>query len=756
MAFPWETRSVLLRVLAAILVCGSATQIRAQEVTGSGQAPAGTPTEQTPETGATALPPLEVVSKAKPAKKKVAKKASIPEQTYEPVESQASAAPAERSGNSWAAATGPVEGYVATSTATATKTATPIIETPQSISVVTADQMETLKAQSLADALAYTPGIVMAPGYANSYDVFFSRGFRIQDGTGNIYRDGLRLGGSGWATGQQEVYGLERVELLKGAASVLFGAAAPGGVLNTVTKRPQQEAFREVKVEGGNYDHFSIAGDINQPISPDLAFRLVGVLRDSDTWVDYVPNDAWYLAPSLAWTPSDRTSLTVMAHVQERHTSYMFPLPVQGTLLSSPYGKIARERFVGEPSWDKQETEQWSVSALLSHEFTDHVTLRHGTRYLDSTNDVPFIGAYSWDATNPSARDRRAYDNIVSTEGVSTDTSLEWKVATGAVRHTLLAGTDYSHYTTHDHWWRGEVADLDLFDPVYGSAVGPVTYLGDSGGTISRIGVYAQDQLKYDRLTLLFSGRQDWASDTPVGGDERDYRATTGRAGAVYRFDNGFAPFVSVSQSFEPVSGFDGDGKRFEPSRGEQVEGGLRWQNPSETFLASVAVYDLTQTNVVSTDPATNKRYQTGEVRSRGFEFEAKGKVAPNWTIITGYAFTDAIITKSLNTAEIGEELRDVPRHQAMLWVERANLGLDGLTVGAGIQFVGDTKDWKGTWAEVPAFATFDAMIAYEQDFWRLALNGSNLFDEEALRCSGGYCRYGDGRRATVTLSRKW
>lgn len=718
--------------------------------------PQVSPEPTPPAAEAVELPKVVVDTTAAKPKAKAKKKTNVAKSDAQATNTPGTTKPTERNPNRTQSAWGPVEGYVATTSGTATKTATPIIETPQSISIVTADQMETLKAQSLADALAYTPGIMQAPGYANSYDVFFSRGFRIQDSTGNVYRDGLKLGGSGWATGQQEVYGLERVEVLKGAASVLFGAAAPGGILNTVTKRPQREPFREVKIEGGNYDHFSIAGDLNQPISPDLAFRIVGTMRDSDTWVDYTPNDAWYVAPSLTWTPSDRTSLTLMAHVQERHTAYMYGVPVEGSLLANPFGKAPRNRFVGEPGWDKQETEQYSVTALLTHEFSNDLTFRHGTRYLDSQNHVPFTGLDGWDAATPSEQNRTAYDNLITTKGVSSDTSLEWKVATGPVGHTLLAGVDYARYDTHDLWWFGSAANLDIFNPVYGSPVGAMTYAGDFGSTIGRLGVYAQDQLKFDRLILLFGGRHDWVADTPVGGEERDERATTGRAGAVYLFDNGFAPFASWSQSFEPVSGFDADGKRFEPSHGEQVEGGLRWQNPAGTFLMSAAVYELTQTNVVSLNPTTNKRYQTGEVRSRGFEFEAKGKVARDWTVITGYAFTDAITTKSLDPAEIGEERPDVPRHQAMLWVERANLMIDGVTAGVGARVVGETKDWKGTWSDVPAFVTFDVVLAYEQDFWRLALNGSNIFDELTMQCSFSVCNYGDGRRVTLTLSRKW
>ena len=654
-------------------------------------------------------------------------------------------------------ATGPVDGYVAHRSASATKTDTPLIETPQSISVVTSDQMETMKATSLSDVVAYTPGIVPASGYSNSYDVFYSRGFRIQDGTGNIYRDGLKMGGLGWATAQQEPYGLERVELLKGASSVLFGAASPGGILNTVSKRPTDTAFREFKVESGNYHHAAVAGDVNIPLSEEWALRMVGQARNGETMVDHIPNDSLYFAPSLSWTPSDQTTLVFQAYALKRDTAYIYGVPVEGSLLASPFGRIPRNRFVGEPDFDRQATSQNAFSYHLTHDFTDQLTLRHGLRYLDAHNDVSFIGLDGWNAVNPRMQDRTAYDNALSSRGVSTDTSVEFRTETGPVEHTVLGGLDYARYTNHDEWSFASVDPLDVFNPVYGSRVGSMTYVGDFGGTISRLGVYAQDQMKLGDLTVLLGGRHDWAEDTPYGAASSETTsAFTSRAGAVYQFDTGFAPFVSFSQSFEPQSGLDNDGERYLPSRGEQYEAGIRWQSPDEMLLVSAAVYSLTQSNVLSTRAGLLRPVQTGEVRSRGFELEAKGEVSTDWSLIGSYAYTDAKVTKSEVAEEVGSDMAGVPKHQAALWLERANLGWEGLSVGAGARFIGETRDWGNTEAKVPAYVTLDARIAYEKDTWALALNASNLTNADALSCDSGICNYGDGRRVTLTLSRKW
>src|SRR3990167_857673 len=339
-------------------------------------------------------------------------------------------------------ATGPVAGYAARRSATATKTDVPLLETPQSIAIVGAEQIADQKATNLTEALAYTPGVITDPGYANSYDVFYSRGFRIQDGTGGVYRDGLKLGGSGWATGQQEPYGLERVELLKGAASVLFGAAAPGGVLNVVTKQPQPDHVNEVLSEVCNPRHRALAADLGGALSEDVMGRIVLLARDADTSVDHIPNNTRFIAPSLRWTPNQDTSLTLMAHVTERRTAYIWGVPVAGSLLPSPYGKLPRERFVGEPGFDRQDTTQSSLGLLLTHQLAEGVNLHHGMRWIYSENHIGFTNLRGPDAADPRVYQRRAFDELETTRGLSADTRVQAEFDAAGMRHKAVAGLD--------------------------------------------------------------------------------------------------------------------------------------------------------------------------------------------------------------------------------------------------------------------------------------------------------------------------
>lgn len=665
-------------------------------------------------------------------------------------------------------ADGPGTGYVARRSAGATKFDVPVTEIPQSISIVTADQLATLKPVSLGEAMAYTPGIVVDPGYTNSFDVFYSRGFRLSDTSGGIYRDGLKFGGAGWASGQQEVYGLERLELIKGAASVLYGAAAPGGVLNTVTKRPTADMVNEVRASAGSRGRREAAADLGGAIGPAWSWRVTALARNDETQVDHVPNNGRYFAPAVKWQPSAATSLTLLAHVHDRRTAYQYSLPAEGTLITSPYGRLPRGRFVGEPEFDRQDARQYGAALLFEHAFSDSTRLRHATRYLKSENHVQFIGLDGALADDPRRQARTAYDEWERTRGISSDTSIEQRWQGLGMTHTLLAGFDYARHKPESQWSLAAVAPLDLFAPVYGARPEAMTLVPSysTRAIATRKGLYVQDQAKLgERWVFLLGARHDWASDarSPLGGTpnwstERT-EATTGRAGAVYQAGNGFAPFASFSQSFEPQAGVDVAGNRFKPTRGEQTELGLRWEVPSTGLLLSATVYTLTQQNVMTSDPRMPAvRMQTGEVKSEGAEFEAKGRVARHVDLIASYAYTNARTTRSLRPTDIGLRQPSVPRQQAALWsdVALAAFGWPQLRAGLGVRHTGSMSDVQGTNARVPSTTTVDALLAWETGQWRTALNFSNLTDRDSLTCSYASCLYGEGRRVTATIGYLW
>ena len=667
--------------------------------------------------------------------------------------------------NAW----GPAHGLVAHRSATATKTDTPLIETPQSIAVVTADQMTLMKAQTLEDALAYTAGLVTVAGYSSSFDQFTSRGFTIGDDSGSIYRDGLKLSGTSWASGQQEPYGLERVEFLKGASSVLYGASSPGGIVNTVTKRPNGETLREVNLEVGNLNHRQLAADLGGKLTQDgdWSWRLTALARDEDTGVDYIPNNSRYIAPALKWQPSAATSLTLLTHYQEKETAYRYPLPMVGTLLPSPFGKLPSDRFVGEPDFDEQKTTQYSLGYVFEHAFSDNVKLRHSARYLDSRATVRFTTVF--DNSDPTAISRGAVTEYERTTGFSTDTSLEYKLQTGAVKHTILGGIDYSRYSPESIWYLSSVDDLNLYNPVYGSAIGPRSQLNSLSdkSVITRVGAYLQEQMKInDKWVVLLGGRQDWAKQrtSPYFGatnyESESDKAFTGRAGLVYLADNGLAPYFSYSESFEPKNGQNELGKRFKPTTGKQYEVGVRFQPKDSDLLLSASLYELTQQNVVTSDASVfpTLSRQVGEVRSRGLELEAKGKVTRNLSVIAAYAYTDAETTRSLVVDEVGNRTANVPRNQVSIWGDYnfAAYGLTGLRAGLGARYLSSTRDGSTNSPTIPGYTLFDALVVYEDGEWRYSLNIKNLTDKEYLNCSFGDCTYGEPRKVIAAVTKRW
>lgn len=666
--------------------------------------------------------------------------------------------------NAW----GPVNGYVALRSASGTKTDTPIIETPQSVSVVTADQIEAQRTGNLVDALAYTAGVTRSEGADHTTDSFVIRGFQAGAASGSLYRDGSKFMVNAY-DGQQELYGLERIEVLKGAASLLYGTAAPGGVINTVTKRPTTEPLHELGLEFGSFNRREIKGDFGGALNAEgtLSYRLTGLVRDSDTFVDYVPDDRRFLAGAIKWQPDAATSLTLQADYLRNRTNYSYGLPAEGTIAPNINGRIRSSFYNGLPGYDKYDGTNTSVGYLFEHAFSDSLKLRHGAHAFRSKVDFPSSYGGDLSADERSTDYRGAQDRNDFSRAYTTDTSLEYKFATGRVSHTLLAGIDttYQFHTTR-RYNRDVAEQLDYFTPDYRYTLsGPdfFPYYPDTGSNDT--GLYLQDQMKIDdRWVLVLGGRHDRATDRqmPLDGvtanSTEKTSANTGRAGLVYLADNGLAPFVSFSQSFQPASGVNRFGARFKPTTGEQYEAGLRYQPAGSDTLLTAAIYQLTQQNVLSTDPVdTNFSVQTGEVRSRGFELEARTRIGKSWSLIAAYAYTDARVTADTDATAVGTRRGLVPYHAASAWGEYdlGALGLVGMKAGMGVRYVGSALGLyvAGT---VPAYTVVDAMVSYQTGPWRLALNLSNLADKEYIASCTYGCFFGERRKAIASATYRW
>ncbi|OMG67651.1 TonB-dependent siderophore receptor [Stutzerimonas balearica] len=653
---------------------------------------------------------------------------------------------------------GPVEGYVAKRSVSATKTDTPIIETPQSISVITADRIRDQGSLTIQDSLRYVSGM---RGEAYGFD---SRGdFSLVRGVSpTIFLDGLQQSVGSYTNTRTDPFTLERVEVIKGPSSMLYGQSSVGGLLNLVSKRPQAERRNELQLQYGSFDRKQIAFDSTGPLDDDgtLLYRVVAIGRDSQTQVDHTKDNRLVFMPSLTWRPNEQFEWTLMANVQKDDggTTSGF-LPHRGTVLSAPYGEIGSERFVSEPGFDEYDTEQKALTSQMSWRLDETWTLRQNLRWQKSK--VSYQTMYGWPPV--LGADDRTVNRVwsVSKPEVtiwSADHQAESRFDTGALQHTLLMGVDYRHAVTDSRSARGVATPLDLYDPVYGT-------FDPSGITLSDVpqqravqkGLYVQDQVRLDRWLMTLGLRKDWAETRVEDGNRQKDDAVTGRVGLTYLFDNGVAPYISYSESFTPIIGLNTITQQsYKPLEGEQWELGIKYQPVGSNTLLTAAVFDLREKNRQMPDPANPlSTIQAGEARVKGLELEGLVEVDPNWDLIATYSYLDSEVAKG-PPAQQGKRIASVPEHMASLWSQHrfSVAGISGFSAGAGVRYVG--ASWDGTDSlKTPSTTLFDAMLGYAYQDWSFTLTATNLEDETYYTTclSRGDCFTGNRRTVVATAS---
>jgi iron complex outermembrane receptor protein len=644
---------------------------------------------------------------------------------------------------------GPDQGYVAGRSAAATKTDTPLAETPQSVTVVTRERMEDQGATSLQDALNYAAGV-----RSDAYGLDSrSDNVRVRGAYPDEYRDGLRrLFGYYTSTTRPDPYMLERIEVLRGPSAMLYGQGSTAGVINMVSKRPLAEPLREIGVQLGSFGRKQVQTDLAGPLDADgeWSYRLVALARDAHTQVDHVPDDRALLAPSLTWRPSAATSLTLQATVQENRTgstSQFFGF--SGTVMPNPNGRIPTSRFIGEPGFDRYNSGRSELGWLFEHRLNDRWTLRQNTRLSD--NEVDYRTIYANPFGNPAApfidANQRVMNRIFYAERrdnrmLAADQHLEGRFATGAVRHQLLLGLDVVRFREDSAFASGAAAPIDVYVPVYTGFMPPP--LADSPRTTLRqTGVYAQDQMHIGRWIAVAGLRSDRSVSGVQGAVDESDEAVSRRLGLMYRLGGGLAPYVSYSESFTPIAGTNLAGVRFKPLRGEQIEAGFKWEPAGRRLALNAALYELREKNQRTPSPVNPlDTLQVGKTVNRGLELEAVGQLLPRLDIAAHYHYTD-----------VDPQLEALPEHQAAVWTTyRFDLhSLPGLRAGLGARYMEAFTD--GTAPETPSVTLLDAMVGLDRSAWRYALNVHNLGDKTYVAtCLGrGDCWY--GARRTVVAS---
>lgn len=661
------------------------------------------------------------------------------------------------------------ESYVPKTSNSASKTNTPLIEIPQSISVVTRKQMEDQGAQTVTDALRYVPGVkVEAYGLdPKGFDWLYIRGFNGQ--STSDYLNGLRQQNNSYAFFRSEPYAFDRIDVVKGPSSTLFGQGDAGGIINRVSKKPEVNHVNEVQLSVGNYDRrqgqFDLGGALDD--QQHFLYRVVGSVRDSNTQVDYddgheVKDDRLYIAPSFTWAPDEDTSLTFLSDfLRDRNGGSLFAY-------STPNGHTT-DTLMGDHSFNHLNQDQYSFGYEFRHRFDDTWEFRQNARY--GQVDVIFqnLLPFSVDtSTGNTIRGADRFDQHMNTFAL--DNQLQADFQTGPFTHKLLTGVDYTWQDADVTRWRVRGPDLNVYNPIYGQPVPRPTKANSIGSidydqTIEQIGGYIQDQIKFDDHWILTAGgrydyvRNDLDNHVADPTNQKD-NAFTGRLGLTYLTEFGLAPYVSYSESFAPNTGLDSSNNAFDSSEAHQWEAGVKYQ-PTDAILMTLAAYDLTKTNVLTQDPGnTAFSVANGEQQSRGIEAEVKAKLDQNWDLIASYTYTKAEITKS-NRGDEGNRPANVPKHMASAWLNYTfhDTILNGLSLGGGARYTGVLYGDNANTFHIDNYTLFDASASYPLNkSVTVSLNAQNLLDEKySATCDDSYECYPGMRRTLLTsVKYKW
>ncbi|MEH1835537.1 MAG: TonB-dependent receptor [Nostoc sp.] len=643
--------------------------------------------------------------------------------------------------------TGEQDSYNASNATTATRTDTPLRDIPQSIQVVPQQVLKDQQTFRLTDALRNVSGVQSGSSFGGTRDVFSIRGFG-----GVIFKDGFRQNGD--RTIINETANLERIEVLKGPASVLFGTVEPGGIINLVTKQPLLEPFYSVELQAGSFGLVRPSIDFSGPLNRDrtLLYRLNAVYESNGNFRDFDQGVyRFFVSPVVTWKISDRTDLTFeFSYLDDTRPFDITGIPPIGRKIADiPYSRV-----VDEPD-NISFRNELSASYRLEHRFSENWTLRNAFRF--SSSDQRFIGArYSTLDETTGNLSRSWSDNKGTNQSYSLQTNLIGKFATGSVKHTLLFGVDLNRDINdlHNYFAFGGAPGINIFNPVYRVTPRPrredLPFNVTFNNSLDYLGIYLQDQVALaDNLKLLLGGRFDivdqGSSFTNSAGANTNTQvqanAFTPRIGIVYQPVPPLSLYASYSQSFAPNTATTVSGSILEPERGTQYEVGIRGEFFNSRLSANLAAYDITKTNVATTDPNnTDYSIAVGEQGSQGIELDVAGEILPGWNIIANYGYTDAKVTKD-NSPLQGNRFEDVPYNGASLWttyqIQRGDL--QGLGFGLGLFYVGEREgDLENTY-ELSSYLRTDASIFYKRNNWRAGINFKNIFDVNYIE--GTYSR---------------
>lgn len=658
-------------------------------------------------------------------------------------------------------------GYVAGDSSVASKTDTAIVEAPQSISVVTQQQLEEQDVQSVSEALRYTPG-VLAEQYGGTdtrADNYAVRGFADSF----PYLDGLStLTYFSLLSPVVEPFGLERVEVLRGPSTVLNGqTGSPGGLVSLVSKRPSARPLHELSLETGNYGRVQGSFDLGGPLGRGgrLLYRFTGLGRSTGTQTDFVRDQRYYFAPALTWKPGANTTLTWLAHFSFRDgNNPPDDLPTVGTLYPSPYGRIPVRFFSSEPGFDQFRRTESAIGYSLEQRFGEALSFRQNARYVNADLDQKLVSGVRLEADQRTL-DRTALGAQAAVNTLTIDNQAELRFRTGALQHTLLFGVDYLHSVDGYSEQDGSAPSIDVYMPRYGAVItlNPVSF--SVTHSIDQVGVYAQEQVRYGRWIGTLNGRRDWAATQTIDRlndiqTPDNSKAYSWRSGLVYRFDQGLAPYLSIATSFTPAIGTTFEGTPLSATTGASYEAGIKYQPAGGGSLLTVSAYSLTENNVPSPDQLhTNFEVQSGKIRVRGGELSDVADLGQGLHLTSALTYMNGRQLANDNGTD-GNGAANVPHWMISGWFDKTLQGgpLLGLGISAGVRYVGSQYGDSENSLLLPGYTLFDGGLHYGTGHWYFALNGKNLLDKTYVGSCPALdsCNYGLRRSFNLRAVYGW
>ena len=627
---------------------------------------------------------------------------------------------------------------------------------PQSVTVVDVEQAREMGALNIQDALTYSAGVYAGNfGFDTRIDSASVRGLNP-----SMFQDGLRNLYGSYNNTRTDIYLLERIEVLKGPSSSVFGQSELGGIVNAVSKRPKKEALREINLQYGMYDRKQIGIDFTGPLTEDgeWLYRLVALKRDSGTQVDHVNDDAMVVMPSVTWQPSDKTSITMQYVHQEIDSTVSAQfLPSRGTILPGPLGQISSKIFVGEPGWDRYDTKKDEVSLFVDQAITNQIKFIANLRKVNSDTITrehwTRVGATP-DSAGNIQRTIHAADR--STNVFSSDTRLQGDFVLGQTKHLVSLGMDYQDalWTESNYTSTTSAFGINVYNPVYGNVdYGALAGAERDNNKIVQTGFYLTDHMEWGPWVISGAIRRDHATNTllKVGAmpdvDARN-SATTGRLGLMYRFDNGISPYVNYSEAFVPNLGTDGSGGVLKPTEGEQREAGVKFLSPDSKTSMAFAWFEIEQQNRVLQGNTPGGLQQAGAL-SRGWELEAKHRIG-DWELLGNYTHMNVFNeTTKIRLSAVAEKVGSA-------WAQyRIN---EHWRIGAGTRYIGDIVGGGGAPA-IDAVTLFDAMVGYSHGPWDVRATIRNIADKEFIswcRGVGQDCGYGERQNAVLSANYKF